>query len=113
MRIIIDTNIVLDVLIHRAPFFEESSFKYLRDKNATLDLIKNHLFGSVNIAAVDSDIIMEALNIEWDDFEDCVQYVTGKSIIVDYIITRNIKDFSKATIKVITPKEFLDIIAPE
>ena len=73
MIIIIDTNIVLDVLVHRAPFFAES------------ELV----------------------------FEDCVQYVTGKNITADYIVTRNTGDFSVGSIKAITPKDFLDIIAPE
>ncbi|MCL2321570.1 MAG: PIN domain-containing protein [Oscillospiraceae bacterium] len=140
MTIIIDTNVVLDVLIHRAPFFADSELvllateqkyvdgyvtasaitdifyitnKYLKDKTATQELLKNHLIGTVNIAAVDGDIIVEALNAGWDDFEDSVQYVTGKSIKADYIVSRNTCDFSTGTIKAITPKEFLDIIAPE
>ena len=140
MTIIIDTNIVLDVLIHRAPFFTESELvllaseqkyvdgyvtasavtdifyitnKYLKDKTVTQELLKNHFVGTVNIAAVDGDIIVEALNAGWDDFEDCVQYVAGKSITADYIVSRNTGDFSAGTIKAITPKDFLDIIAPE
>jgi len=140
MTIIIDTNIVLDVLIHRAPFFSESELvllvseqkyvdgyvtasaitdifyianKYLRDTAATQELLKTHLIGTVNIAAVNGDIIVEALNAGWSDFEDCVQYVTGKSITADYIVTRNTSDYSIGTIKAITPKDFLDIIVPE
>jgi len=140
MIIIIDTNIILDVLIHKEPFYSESelvllaseqkyvdgyvtasaitdifyiTYKYLKDKTATQDLLKNHLVKTIKIAAVDGDIIVEALNAGWDDFEDCVQYVTGKSITADYIVTRNSNDFSISTIKAITPKDFLDIIAPE
>ena len=140
MKIIIDTNIVLDVMIRRAPFYTESELillaserkyvdgyitasavtdifyivnKYLKDKTETQELIRKHLIGIINIAAVDGDIIIDALNAGWDDFEDCVQYFTGKSIAADYIVSRNTSDFSAGTITTITPKDFLDIIAPE
>jgi len=75
-------------------------------------LLKEHLVGTVNIATVDGDRISEALDLEWDDFEDCVQYAVGNSIDAKYIVTRNPKDFLNVQIDVVTPEELLNIIAP-
>jgi len=139
MNVLIDTNVALDVLIGREPFFECSQLvllaseqniingyvtasaitdifyitnKQLKDKAATYKLLKEHLMGTVKIAAVDGKSISEALDFEWDDFEDCVQYVVGKSIAADYIVTRNPDDFKNVLISVGTPEELLNIIAP-
>ena len=140
MNVLIDTNIILDVLLHRESFFEKSKLvllaaeecvingyisasavtdifyivnKFLKNKSDASELLKKHFMGTINIAAVDGDIIFKALNAEWDDFEDCVQYIVGESISADYIVTRNLKDFINTRINVVTPEEFLNIIAPE
>jgi len=49
-------------------------------------------------------------DLDWDDFEDSVQYVVGESFFVDYIITRNTKDFSDNSIPAVTPEQFIKII---
>jgi hypothetical protein len=48
--------------------------------------------------------------LEWDDFEDSVQYVVGEDLAVDYIITRNIKDFVSGSIPAVTPEQFFEAI---
>jgi predicted nucleic acid-binding protein len=140
MNVLIDTNVSLDVLLKREPFFEYSQLvllaaeqKYIngfisassvtdiyylvnkvyKDSTSVRKLLREHLIGIVGIAAVDSSIIIKALNAEWKDFEDCVQCTIGESIDADYIVTRNAKDFENMGIKIVTPKELLDIIAPE
>jgi predicted nucleic acid-binding protein len=139
MNVLIDTNVALDVLIRREPFFDFSQLvllaseqriisgfvtasaitdifyitnKHLKDRAATYRLLKEHLIGTVSIAAVDGKAIVDALDLEWDDFEDCVQYVVGESIAADYIVTRNPSDFANEHISVVTPEELLSIIAP-
>jgi len=86
--------------------------KHLKDRASTYSLIKEHLIGTANIAAVDGKAITDALDLEWDDFEDCVQYVVGENISVEHIVTRNPKDFKNDQIIVISPEELLNIIAP-
>ena len=140
MNVLIDTNVALDVLLGREPFLELSQLvmlaseqkiingyitasavtdifyitnKHLKDKAAAYKLLNEHLMGTVSIAAVDGNSISEALNLEWDDFEDCVQYVVGKSIAADYIVTRDPGDFKNVQIRVLTPEELLNAIAPE
>ncbi|MDR0311106.1 MAG: PIN domain-containing protein [Acidobacteriota bacterium] len=140
MNVLIDTNVVIDVLAQREPFFEHSQLillaseqrhlngfvsasaitdifyiasKFLKSKAVARELLKKHLIDTVKIATVRDDIIYEALSAEWNDFEDCVQYFVGESIGADYIVTRNPEDFSVGTIKAVSPKELLNIIAPE
>lgn len=58
------------------------------------------------LPTTDSDINF-ALDLDWNDFEDAVQYSVAKTNGVDCIVTNNIKDFKKSEIEVLTPKEFL------
>ncbi|MDR0221392.1 MAG: hypothetical protein LBI54_08330 [Lachnospiraceae bacterium] len=90
MNVLIDTNIVLE----------------LNDKSIALSLLKN-LLKTIHIASVTESSIQEALNLEWNDFEDSVQYVAGQSISAEYIITRNPKDFADSEIKVLSPEDFI------
>ena len=136
MKLLIDTNVVLDILLRRGPYYDsaakvvvlsEKGFincyvsasavtdiyyiaqRELKNKESIIDLLTK-LFMTFRIVAVSEASIHEALGLRWDDFEDCVQYTSGKSINVDYIITRNIKDFAKSQITAMSPKEFLDIV---
>jgi predicted nucleic acid-binding protein len=135
VKILIDSNISLDVLLKREPnylssvkvlglykggveiFVSASSItdiyyiirKEYGDKDAAINLIKKMLI-SVNVAAVTENEIRKAIELNWKDFEDAVQYSAGENIEADYIITRNKSDFSSSALPVVTPDEFLDII---
>ena len=139
MKILIDTNIILDVLLKREPHYKHSqlvllatekqyihgyvsasaitdifyvTYKALKSKAKTYTLLKN-LVDTITVAAVDCDVISGALELDWDDFEDCVQYLVGESVEVDYIVTRNPGDFINGDIKTISPETLLNLIAPE
>jgi len=47
----------------------------------------------------------------YEDFEDSVQYVVGEDLSVNYIITRNIQDYTSGSIPAITPKDFIQTIS--
>ena len=140
MNILIDTNVVIDVLAQRELFFEQSQLvllaseekiingyisataitdifyitnKIIKSKKNAKELLKKLIVDTVKVAMVDETMILQALDAGWDDFEDCVQNYVGESISADYIVTRNPNDYSEAVIPVLTPEEFLDIIAPE
>jgi predicted nucleic acid-binding protein len=57
--------------------------------------------------AVDSKTIDLAIASDFKDFEDAIQYACALAHNLTTIITRNIKDYKKATIKVLTPETFL------
>ena len=46
-------------------------------------------------------------NNEFDDFEDCLQFECAKEVVVDYIITRNPKDFENSSVKIVSASDFL------
>ena len=136
MKILIDTNIVLDVLLKRDSFYKSSleilelaqkdgidefvsasaitdiyyiANKQLHNKEIVSELILN-LLKIVHIAGINDEEINYALKLGWKDFEDAVQYSSATSIKADCIVTRNVLDYKYATIPVYEPKDALNII---
>jgi len=81
------------------------------NKKTAITLIKD-LLENIDIAAVTGNEIRQAINLDWGDFEDAVQYAAGETIAVDYIVTRNKKDFASAVLPVVTPDELLELLIP-
>jgi len=135
MKILVDSNVAIDVLLERDTFYTSalkvfglskgsceifvsastitdiyyivSSLK--KSKEIAMASIKN-LLAMVDVAAVTSNEIRQAVNLDWGDFEDAVQYAAGESIAVDYLVTRNKKDFASATLPVVSPDELLALL---
>ncbi len=72
----------------------------------TIDFISN-LIEIINIIGIDREVIIASLASPFLDFEDGRQSVSSRVNNLDYIITRNQKDFSNSEIKAISPKYFL------
>ncbi|MBS3976480.1 MAG: PIN domain-containing protein [Syntrophomonadaceae bacterium] len=133
MRILIDTNIVLDVLLRRTDFFD-ASYKVLKLSTlgkaetfvtasaitdiyyflhrANKDAGKSketiiRLLNIVSIADTTGSDIMNALPSRILDFEDAVAGAIAKRIKAERIVTRNTKDFSNSPVPAIDPKAFL------
>ncbi|NPV27414.1 MAG: PIN domain-containing protein [Firmicutes bacterium] len=133
MRILIDTNIVLDVLLRRTDFFD-ASYNVLKlsalDKaealvtaNTITDIYyilqranKDHakskeaivkLLNLVSIADVLASDVMNTLSSKITDFEDALVGTIAKRVKADYIVTRNVKDFHNSPVPAIDPKDFL------
>jgi predicted nucleic acid-binding protein len=81
----------------------------LKSKDSAIELLKKFI-KTINIAQVEESHIYEALDLNWNDFEDVIQYVVGKSKNVEYIVTRNQRDFQCLDVKIISPEDFLKII---
>lgn len=130
---LIDTNVILDNLLERAPdteyadrIFDLCSSERLKGyvashsilnayyimrkhfpdeerRRALLDICK-----MVLIVGTDERMIVDALKYDdFRDFEDCVVAKCAESCNADYIITRNVKDFANSSVKAITPDDFL------
>lgn len=132
MKLFVDTNVVLDVLAQREPWFKDSSrlLAHIEQGRATGHiaahtlttlhyLLSKHL-GQQKTAAVlidltallqvepvDLQVLQQALALGWGDFEDAVQAVTAVRCQADYLLTRNRRDFKQSPVPVITPSEFL------
>ena len=133
MKVLIDTNIIMDYLSNREPFFDAAdkvidlcsddnkiqsylaahtitNIFYLLRKHFSIDKRREvilDLFEAFHIVPIDEEKLFNALqNREFKDFEDCLQVECAKSIKVDYIITRDAKDFANSEILFLTPEEF-------
>ena len=134
--VLVDTNVVLDVLLERPPFYDGSFLVFQlvdqehikgyvsavsitdifyivqkqRGKNAARNAVRQLLRVFYPATVSDRDIY-RAVELEWNDFEDSVQYTVGEGLSVDYIITRNVQDFSSGSIEALTPEQFIQAIA--
>jgi predicted nucleic acid-binding protein len=64
----------------------------------------------LTVLNVNDQIIQKALESEFNDFEDAIQYFTALENKIDFIITRNVADYKNSVIPVYTPSELLNII---
>ncbi len=133
MKIFVDKDVILDVLLERkdfeysrelltrveqkqhsaytSPIIFTNSFyviSKLRDKKKAWSALKKIrlLF---NVSSVNQQVIDLALASEFSDFEDAVQYYSAITLKVDYLITRNKKDYVATQIPIATPQEFITI----
>lgn len=139
MRLLIDTNVLMDVLVGREPFLRDSRyvvaickerkaqgflaahtmtnlFYILRKYYAAEECrdILLDLLDIFSIMAIDGEKIKTALrNTRFKDFEDCLQMECGQEAAVDYIVTRNTKDFANSEIPCLTPNEACAMFPPE
>lgn len=134
MNIFIDTNILLDVLRAREPFLKNSLAIWAlveREKfegyisaisfnhtyyvlRATVGNAKAYeamriLRGTFRVVALDERIMNNAIDADFKDFEDAIQFFSAIHANANYIVTRNVKDFSRNDIPVLTPEAFLSI----
>ena len=134
MRLLLDTNVVLDYLGVNEGFKDdaETIIEYaivgdlielvsasaitdiyymarrkFKDSQMAVNLIKD-LRAYIKTLPVTDDDIGRAIDRGWKDFEDSVQYTVAETNGVDYIITRNVSDFEENAIPVLTPREFLE-----
>ena len=137
-KVFFDTNIMIDVIGRREQFcipslqimsladrgliriyvsalsYATASF-ILNKYNKELDIIGEFSkFMKITTATlVDSSMIEQSLKSKFKDFEDAMQYFSAKHENVDYIITRNKKDFAASDIPVFEPQEFVDYLLSE
>jgi len=130
MRVLIDTNVVLDFLQDREPFVDDAAklfakidageiegfisaititniyyiIRKVSGKIAAQDAIVQ-ILTDLQICAVDKGILEQAIALNFQDFEDAVQCACGIANEVDAIITRDISGFVNAGILVIAPGE--------
>jgi predicted nucleic acid-binding protein len=135
MRVLVDLNVVIDVMQHRQPFYEASAgvldavarsevvgwlaahsimtlfyvIARARNRETAVQAISG-LLESFSTAGVDDAVIREALALGWNDFEDAVQMAAARAAGIDYVITRNVKDFESGPVPVIQPAAFLTLL---
>lgn len=130
--ILLDSDICLDVYLDRIPFYEHSARlleavekdkvkglvsvialanlyyilkKYKNHKKAIayLDIFRSY----TDIGIINSSIFDQALQSDWNDFEDALQHFCAIEEKCAAIITRNLSDYKKSSLPVFTPAQFL------
>lgn len=136
MRVLIDTNILLDWLMNREPFHQNATkimenclfgslegflashtlpdLFYILRRDFTVGKRKELLIllcDNMKVIPEDQETIKAALtNDNWLDLEDGLQMQCAVMEELDYIITRNLKDFETSKVKAISPEQFLALI---
>ncbi len=135
-RVFIDTNIMLDFLGERHPYYEPIAkiatlsdkgklkmvvsplssatvnyllSKYENPKSAIEKLRKFKVISEISI--VDEHIVEKALNSEFSDFEDALQYFSATASNCDIIITRNAKDYRQSLLPIMSANEFWESLS--
>jgi len=104
MKVLFDTNIIIDTILEREPFFNDS-------RNA-LNKSDGFIHQGYILASTFTDIyyICKAITLHsnFSDFEDAVQSASAELNQVDLIVSRNVKDFIGSKITTLSPTEFLE-----
>src|SRR5665647_60277 len=132
-KILIDTDVILDFFFDRKPFSDNaatilswcemkeiqgfvtpviiSNSYYLLRKTSTHDRViekLKQLISIIDILIMDKEVVVNALNSGFSDFEDALQNFSAiKNKKIDMIITRNPKDFKTSVIGIFTPDNFI------
>lgn len=134
-RVLVDTNVLLDYLLTREPFYKDAEkivlacvdgkvkgciaahsisnmfFILRKDYNAEerREALLN-LCRIFDIEGIDKAKLLSGLqNGDFSDFEDCLQMECAKAYGAEYIVTRNIDDYKTSEIKAILPKDYLEL----
>jgi predicted nucleic acid-binding protein len=135
MKVLFDTNVILDVLLDREPFSSDASIllskveqseiigyscattittiHYLATKALGPKAASGHIRSLLSlfvIAPVNRVVLENAFVAKFKDFEDAVLHEAALHAGAQYIITRNISDFKKAVLPVYEPQEFLNAL---
>lgn len=134
MRVFLDTNVVLDFCAEREEFFRPAAIIFQLGREGKVELVASattfinsfyilrreyshdelydrlkSIANSCTVSPADANVIKQAFDNVYPDFEDAVQYFSAKALETDIIITRNKDDFTMAEDgMVLTPEEFLD-----
>jgi predicted nucleic acid-binding protein len=138
LKVLIDTNIIVDVALERLPFYMQSQnvlsaayrqtiegyisastvsdlyyiIRKVKGRALTLQFLQG-ILTFCSVATVDRSVITMAFATNFSDFEDAIQYSAAVASQMDAIVTRNPSDFANATaLQIFTPEQLIQSIAP-
>ena len=139
MRVLLDTNIVLDYLLNRPTrdydpariwqAHQQGEFEgyiaaitpinmhyilhegkaYKKDTATTYDLIREALT-AFQVCPLDGSVLKASLDLLFDDYEDAVQHASAEAVGLDAIVTQNTNDYANATIPVYSGAAFIALL---
>jgi len=133
-KVFVDTDIIYDLLAKREPFYQAAAKLFTQSDEGSIDisisalsipnlhyLISKQLTNEqakqilrkfrllVHVVPLSEKIIDLALNSEFNDFEDAIQHFSAIESDCDLLLTRNLKDFKKSQITVMTAQDFISL----
>ena len=133
-KVFVDTDIIYDLLAKRDPFYSAAARLFtLADEGKVQIFISALSFANIHyliskqqsesqakqilrkfkvlvrITPLTEKIIDLALNSEFEDFEDAIQYFSALQNDIEILLTRNLKDYKKAQISVLTAQDFINL----
>ena len=136
LSILLDTNILIDFYQRREPHVDYARQLMLASSFGDAELwvsaksfadvfyvlSKRHpssevqaafleSLGWLKVCSIDGPDVKLASERTWDDFEDCLVAQCARKIGADYIITRNTRDFTRSSIKALTPEQLFEELA--
>lgn len=135
-NILIDTDVILDFFYDRKPFSDDaalilslcesnaingsitpvicSNLYYLLRKSSSHEKViekMSQLLTFIGVLQMDKEVVLDALSSKFKDFEDALQnFTASRSKEIEVIVTRNVKDFAKSKLAVMTPTDFLKVL---
>ena len=133
MRVYLDTNILIDFVCKREPFYEDAKSLFALGSIGQIEMVMSALsvvnavyigkkyelpvvkkriksiLPFVSVCNLQTNVVIKALDAEWKDYEDFVQCMSAVEVFADCIVTRNKKDFSNSSMPVYTIDELLGI----
>lgn len=138
MRVLLDTDVVLDFVLEREPFVEAAKVLFESVARGACDgyvsgitpinvfYLGRKLKGAahtkqaigdlltvVRVCPVDGNVLRSALALSFADYEDAAQHACATAVGLDAIVTRNVDDYKNATLPVYSPTDFLNQLRPQ
>ncbi len=135
MKVLLDTNVVLDLLLDREPWSKTAAKLFSRIESGTLEGYLGattvttiyylaaktvganaarqkirELLALCAVAAVNRPVLEAALDLEFTDFEDAVLHEAARQVGAEAVVTRDAAGFKKATLSILTPDECAGIL---
>ena len=132
MKILVETNVLLDVLLDRREFYDDSAaiwslaeqgrvaaFLAAVSLTNVYDIVRRlgdhrkamravvQLRNIFTPARCDAQVVNQAIDAKMPDFEDAIHYFSATHAGVEMIVTRNVKHFARRALPAVTPTEFL------
>jgi predicted nucleic acid-binding protein len=135
MRIMVDLNVLLDVAQNRAPFYQDSEEVLARAREGeyeaflpghavttlfyliakftdvpTAEAAVDGLLADFGVVGPDKAILTRARSLTMHDFEDCVVAASAEASGCQYVVSRNVTDFTGSPVAALTPADFLGLL---
>lgn len=135
MRVLLDTNIILDFVLNRSPFAADAAAILRAHQKGDIEgyisaitpvnlyyiarkmkgasesrRLVGQILASLKVCSVDQSVLQVAHSLPITDYEDAVQHASATASKMDAIVTRNLKDYRNATLPVYSPSDFLKLL---